>query len=145
MIAFRNELWFCSNFYPCQVEFENITYPSSEHAFQAAKTLDLKIRKQIRDLEKAGDTKKMGHTIKLREDWEEVKVDVMKKILINKFKKDSELWLKLKATGTKTLVEYNEWHDNFFGSCTCVKCGNKGKNVLGMLLMDIRDRSETKI
>jgi hypothetical protein len=35
---------FLSNFYICDVEFEGIMYPSSEAAYQAAKTMDLKER-----------------------------------------------------------------------------------------------------
>ena len=42
-------------------------------------------------------------------------------------------------TGDAILIEGNFWHDNFFGSCTCPKCGNKGQNNLGKLLMQIRD------
>lgn len=139
MIAFRNELWFCSNFYPCEIEYEGIVYPSSEHAYQAAKTLDKDLRLLIKDLEKPGQTKKLGKKIVLRENWDTIKVDIMKDILNIKFK-NPELLQKLKATGTKTLTEQNEWHDNFWGVCTCLKCPKMGRNMLGLLLMDIRDK-----
>lgn len=38
--SFTGRYGFLSNFYPCKVEFEGAVYPSVEHAFQAAKTLD---------------------------------------------------------------------------------------------------------
>ena len=37
---FQGEYRFLSNFWPAQVVFEGVTYPTSEHAYQAAKTLD---------------------------------------------------------------------------------------------------------
>jgi hypothetical protein len=37
------------------------------------------------------------------------------------------------------LIEGNWWHDNFYGSCTCNKCVNKGENNLGKILMKIRE------
>ena len=37
---FKNEHEFLSNFYPSPITIEDITYPTVEHAFQAAKTLD---------------------------------------------------------------------------------------------------------
>ena len=38
--AFRGPWGFLSNMYPSVVGFEGALYPSAEHAFQAAKTLD---------------------------------------------------------------------------------------------------------
>jgi predicted NAD-dependent protein-ADP-ribosyltransferase YbiA (DUF1768 family) len=44
----------------------------------------------------------------------------------------------LLSTGDMELTEGNWWHDNFYGSCSCVKCGGKGQNNLGKILMDVR-------
>jgi hypothetical protein len=41
-------------------------------------------------------------------------------------------------TRWEQLVEGNYWHDNVWGSCTCAKCGNRGDNRLGVMLMQIR-------
>ena len=38
--SFGGEYSFLSNFHKCKVEFEGMTYPSVEHAFQAAKNPD---------------------------------------------------------------------------------------------------------
>src|SRR3954468_6821071 len=45
--SFQGEYRFLSNFWPAGVEFEGITYPTAEHAYQAAKTLDVALRKRI--------------------------------------------------------------------------------------------------
>ena len=37
--SFKGKYEFLSNFYGCMVEFEGISFPSAEHAFQAAKVL----------------------------------------------------------------------------------------------------------
>ena len=37
--SFHDEYRFLSNFWPVLIDYEGIVYPTSEHAFQAAKTL----------------------------------------------------------------------------------------------------------
>jgi len=45
---FRFEYKFLSNFFETPIEFENEIYPTVEHAFQAAKTLNLNERIKTR-------------------------------------------------------------------------------------------------
>lgn len=130
---FHGDNFFLSNFYPYPVEFEGLTYPSNEHAYQAAKTLDLDKRKEFTNPNvSAGQSKKMGRTVKLREDWDSVKLGVMKQLLVRKFS-DKELRKKLNDTGDCELVEGNYWNDTYWGVCKGV-----GENHLGKLLMEIR-------
>jgi len=49
ILGFSGDYRWLSNFYPVDIEFESEHYPSVEHAYQAAKTLDLKQRKQFQD------------------------------------------------------------------------------------------------
>jgi predicted NAD-dependent protein-ADP-ribosyltransferase YbiA (DUF1768 family) len=50
-----------------------------------------------------------------------------------------EFRVKLLATGDEELMEGNTWHDNTWGNCVCAKCQNTpGRNMLGMLLMELR-------
>jgi len=126
---------FLSNFYLHQMTFENILYPSSEHAYQAAKTLDVSLRLGIANLPSPGKAKKAGKNLELREDWEDVKVDIMREILNIKFQ-DPELQTKLLDTGYHELVEGNTWGDTFWGVC-----GGEGQNWLGKLLMKIRQNT----
>src|SRR6185369_8674281 len=40
ILEFQGDNRFLSNFFPAEVIYEGITYPTAEHAYQAAKTLD---------------------------------------------------------------------------------------------------------
>lgn len=127
---------FLSNFYPCIVTFEGIVYPTSEHAFQAAKVLDQATRRRIALAKTPAEAKRMGRAAKLRPDWESVKISIMRQILQEKFK-DPDLRRRLQETGSEQLVEGNTWRDTFWG-----QVDGKGKNWLGKLLMEIRDAKD---
>jgi ribA/ribD-fused uncharacterized protein len=137
---FTGEYRWLSNFWPCCVVFDGITYPSVEHAYQAAKTVDTIERCKIAIAPTPGDAKRFGKKITLREDWDEVKLDIMSDLLEQKFS-NSELKRKLLHTKWIMLVELNHWHDNFWGSCDCNKCVQASipsENNLGKLLMKLR-------
>lgn len=129
---FRGKYWFLSNFYESPIEDENITYPTVEHYFQAQKTLNREEKLKITKATKPAKAKKMGRQVKLRKDWEDIKLQVMEKALRLKFQ-DSTLRKKLIATGDEELVEGNPWGDRYWGVCN-----GSGKNKLGKLLMKIR-------
>ncbi len=138
IVEFDGENEFLSNFYPSPILHEGIVYPTNEHFFQAMKTLDSAERKAIANAETPGMAKRMGRTVKLRSDWEQIKVDVMRTGLMLKFS-DTKLAQKLIDTGDEELVEGNWWHDNTWGNCHCPKCSRLGgRNLLGMLLMEVR-------
>lgn len=134
--SFSGDYRFLSNFYPCDVEYEGIIYKSTEAAYQAAKTLDGHERIFISQLT-PGKAKKFGSKLALRKGWDDMKIGVMMELLQKKFR-DPNLLRKLLLTRGQELIEGNTWHDNFWGSCTCKGCGNKGQNILGRLLMEVR-------
>lgn len=129
---------FLSNFYPVEIEYEGITYPSVEHAFQAAKTLNAEFRKQflLQDIS-AGDAKRMGQKLELRKDWENVKIEVMRHLVRKKFTENEALKHKLLGTGDETLSKGNYWQDTFWGVDLSVRPA-KGQNHLGKILMEVR-------
>lgn len=129
---FQNQYRFLSNFYPCTIMYEGIEYPTTEHAYQAAKTLDVERRMYISQLQTPGETKRAGKNVMLRRDWDEVKLQVMYDICKLKFSKPNFIE-KLKSTGNQELVEGNKWNDTFWG-----RCNGKGQNNLGKILMRIR-------
>ena len=135
---FDGKYAFLSNYYPCAVFYEGIAYPSVEHAFQAAKTLDMTQRYEIANMKTPGAAKRAGRNLDLRSDWEKVKTQVMEDCLREKFR-DPELLASLLGTGDHFLIEGTTWHDRCWGICTCEKCGGNGENRLGKLLMKIRD------
>lgn len=130
--SFEGEYAFLSNFHPAVVIYEDIQFPSVEHAYQAAKTNDLTERLRICQLPTAGQAKRMGGKVKLHPDWSKRKIGVMNDLLEQKFK-HPELRAKLMATDGHDLVEGNYWGDIFWGIYN-----GKGKNHLGRLLMSIR-------
>ena len=132
---FIDEYEFLSNFYPSPIyDDAGKEYPTVEHYFQAMKTLDSKKRELIRLAESPGKAKRIGRLVQFREDWEDRKLDIMEKALIQKFQ-IPELREKLLATGDEELVEGNFWNDTYWGVCK-----ENGENHLGKLLMSIREK-----
>ena len=137
---FDGEYEFLSNFYTTEVEYQGDKYPSSEHAFQAAKTDCDVERYEIKIASTAGKAKRLGRAATLRKSWESEKIAVMAEVLEDKFSEGSKLADRLLATGDAQLIEGNYWHDNFWGDCTCGRCKSiKGENWLGKLLMKRRE------
>ena len=129
---FRDQYRFLSNFQRCPIVHDGIFYPSAEHAYVAAKTLDLDERIEISLLPGPGKAKAYGKIMKVRPDWNEVKFDLMKEIIRKKFH-NSELKEMLLATGNEELVEVNTWGDTVWGVCN-----GTGLNWLGKILMEVR-------
>ena len=132
--SFSGKYFFLSNFYPCQVEFEEVIYPSSEHAYMAAKTTDVAIRQTILDIETPGKVKRFGGTIQLRSNWNDLRLHFMGLIVKAKFS-NSDLMEMLDETKGFELIEGNTWGDKFWGQSPV----GVGKNELGKILMSIRD------
>jgi len=134
--SFTGDYRFLSNFYKWAVVFEGIIYPSVECAFQAAKTTDVDLRIDFVEMTSA-QAKHAGRRLKLRADWEQVKLGIMEQLLVSKFYA-KPMCQKLMATGNQQLVEGNDWRDTYWGVCDGV-----GENHLGLLLMKVRDQLRT--
>jgi ribA/ribD-fused uncharacterized protein len=132
--SFRDEYFFLSNFYPVEIKLDGIVYLNAETAFQAQKTLDVEERRKFSMLKNPVQAKRLGHKVKLRDDWEEVKLDIMTEVVSQKFLQHPHLIEMLLQTGDEELVEGNKWGDRFWGVCK-----GKGENHLGKILMKIRD------
>ena len=133
---FQGKYRFLSNFYMAEVVYEGITYPSSEHAFQAAKSLSETERKFISKLKTPGKAKRAGKKVNLRPNWELIKDQVMKDIVRDKFTRHKRLRTALLETGTTKLIEGNTWGDLYWGANLST---GVGRNQLGRILMQIRD------
>jgi len=136
---FQGRYRFLSNFYllPEPLEWEGILYPTTEHAFQAAKSTDPAVRRVIAAAEKDGKpspaiAKKLGRGVALRPGWEEMKIPIMEELLCLKFAHPA-LGRLLLETGDAFLIEGNTWGDTFWG----VSRGS-GRNELGKALMRVR-------
>lgn len=131
---FANEYAFLSNFYPAAVAYEGISFPTVEHAYQAAKSLDQHDRAWIANLTSPGAAKRYGRTVPLRPDWDEIKLTIMTQLVLQKFTRHAALGTQLRATGDRQLIEGNTWNDTTWGVCQ-----GQGQNWLGIILMAVRD------
>jgi ribA/ribD-fused uncharacterized protein len=113
------------------VGFEGAVYPTVEHAFAAAKSLDPLEREQIRLAPRPGEAKRLGRQVALRPGWDDLRVEVMRELLARKFAVGSKLAEWLLATEDAALVEGNTWGDRFLGVCR-----GQGRNQLGRLLVE---------
>jgi hypothetical protein len=130
---FINEFYFLSNFYPSTIVINGKSYSSVEHAYQASKTLVASEQDVIRNAKSPGIAKKLGKSVQLRNDWNDVKLDLMREFIKKKFE-NPFLRPLLLATEDVELIEVNFWNDCFWGVCR-----GKGENWLGKILMEERD------
>ena len=138
---FRGEHFFLSNFYPASTPYRGRMFTTSEHAYAAAKTADRDAIEAICAAQDPAEAKQLGRTAPLVDDWNTRRFVVMDEILTAKFTHNLELADKLVATLGTELVEGNDWHDQTWGSCSCVEHQHiPGANALGVVLMAVRMR-----
>lgn len=145
--GFFGEHRYLSNFWYASVIYDGILYPSVEHAYQAAKTLDETERfyvlyntvaledgtDRIGSVTTPGQAKRKGSKVTMRPDWDKVKYDIMRNLVFQKFRGADDLAEALLETGDAYLEETNHWNDKYWGVCDGV-----GKNCLGKILMEVR-------
>ncbi len=132
--SFRGEYSFLSNFQILEKKLHGFT--TTEHFYQAMKTKDLITRELVKQHPSKG-LKAFSRTYELREDWDDIKLDVMLYALRFKFSDHNPvLKQNLINTGNLYIQEGNYWNDKFWG--VCLKT-NTGENNLGILLMQIRN------
>lgn len=127
---FKGKYGFLSNF------FHYDGRVTAEHLFQSMKSLDPQWQLAILDADSPTEAKLLGKECPLRENWEKIKDDVMWWVLQSKFRKGSDCRKWLLETGEAELIEGN-WHgDSYWGYDYKSQAG---LNVLGQLLMELRD------
>jgi ribA/ribD-fused uncharacterized protein len=111
------------------------TFPSSENAFQASKCKNKEDIEQFAKIS-ALQSFRVGRSVDLRDDWDSIKIKIMKKICMDKFTQFDELKKILLETNDTYLIEHTPvknrdkyWADDNDGS---------GANNLGKCLMDVR-------
>lgn len=130
--GFTGQFRFLSNFYPSVVRVCGIDFPTVEHAYQALKSVNEADWRWMATLPTPGAAKRAGRSLTLRENWDSLKLPVMRLLLRQKFK-IPELQAALLLTHSFYLEETNTWGDTFWGVCNGV-----GQNHLGKLLMEVR-------
>lgn len=125
-----------SNFAPYPIKLKKKIWNTSEHYFQAQKFAGTDQEEKIRKASSPMKAAEMGRNrrVKIRQNWDHIKENVMYDALKAKFTQYEELKSLLLSTNDKILVEHTEndeyWGDGGDGS---------GKNRLGKLLMKLRE------
>lgn len=161
-IEFKNEKRFLSNMFPTEIVFTqeqidrypfeipfefdvtDLTYASSEHLYQAMKSRDIGWHRFLLSLTpektKTNARRKLKtlvangkDTFIQRDDFHNIKYDVMKLIVFMKFDQNKDLRKKLIAI-TGHIEERNCWGDRYWGTVDGI-----GSNNLGKILMEVRD------
>lgn len=134
-----------SNLYRCSVVFEGTVFPTSEHAYQAGKARKEAVREWLLSAPSPALVAMAAHglyTWDIAPNWSKTKFDRMRGVLYAKFTQHPELRELLLSTGDKRLVEVatvdNEVN-RLWG-----EVNGKGKNMLGVLLMELRDKLRTE-
>ena len=126
-----------SNFAPYPIRLDKKLWPTSEHYFQAQKFQDAACREEIRKVKSPMEAARMGRSRKksLRNDWESVKDQIMRKAVLSKFTQHDDLQEVLLSTGDAKLVEHTT-NDSYWGDGG----DGSGKNMLGRILMEVREK-----
>lgn len=131
--GFFGEYRWLSNFHDCPIIYDGLDYTNSEAAYQAAKTDDMFTKQRFQKMN-GTESKKASKDLKVGREWHDIKKKIMYDVLRDKFTRNEDLKQKLLLTGSKYLEETNYWNDTYWG----VYMG-KGKNMLGELLMRVRN------
>jgi len=136
-----------SNLYRREFVFESDTYPTAEHAYQAGKARKLAVKAWLMSAPSPALLAMAAHGLyywDVAPNWSTTKFDRMKRILRAKFGTHEDLKELLLSTGNRRLVE-TATVDNAVNRLWG-EVNGQGKNMLGLLLMEVRDelRAEVK-
>jgi len=124
-----------SNFTRRPFTLDGEQWPTVEHYFQAQKNLeDDEFQRAIRDTNDPAVAKRLGRRVQLRDDWDDIKYDVMAQAVRAKFEQNSGLRDLLVSTGDRAIHE--DRADPWWGGGPNYP---DGRDWLGQILMELRD------
>ncbi|BCB74544.1 hypothetical protein GCM10022251_81170 [Phytohabitans flavus] len=130
------EFYVFNNFSAHAIEFRGKLYPTSEHAYQAAKCTDPAGQEEIRNARSPIEAKLLANeTYEAAKDpdWGRKKVAVLEEILRAKLAQHPEAQEALRKSGHEEIIEDSPT-DYFWGE----GADGSGQNMLGKLWMRIR-------
>lgn len=129
-----------SNFSAHSVRIDGLVYPTVEHAFHSQKFTNPKLREKLRQAESPLAAWQMARKYKdeRRDDWDVVKLQILKDLIREKVSQHIEVRNALLATGEDLIIEQNP-NDDFWGS----GADGEGLNNMGKILMEIRSELES--
>ena len=131
-----------SNFSAHGVQLKGKWWPTSEHYFQAQKFAGTEHEELVRLAKSPKQAAEMGRdrSRPLRADWEQVKDDVMREAVRQKFLAHVDIQELLLATGDEELIEQTT--NDYYCGCGTNKTG---KNMLGKILMEVREEIRARL
>ena len=140
---YPREFFVFDNFSSFRVLVDGVLYCTVEHAYQAAKFLKSApdIAKQITDCYSAHEAQKIAYANKDKqcENWDEIKLDVMERLLRLKLEQNPYVKKKLLQTENLLICEDSP-KDSFWG----IGPNRNGRNELGKLWMKLREELKAK-
>lgn len=137
------EYYVFDNFSSFQVEYKGKIYPTSEHAYQSSIFIntDKELAERIRNAKSAHEAFKLAEANKNKREknWDDIKLKVMKEILICKVNQHEYVMKKLLQSEDREIVE-DSWRDSYWGWGE----DRKGENMLGKLWMEVRQEIRNK-
>jgi ribA/ribD-fused uncharacterized protein len=128
-----------SNLFRREIVFEDRVYPTAEHAYQAGKARKKDVREWILSAPTPALVAMAAHglyTWDIAADWSQLKYERMRQVLRAKFTQHEDLRELLLSTGIARLVETGKVAN--LVNCTWGEVNGRGKNMLGVLLMELR-------
>lgn len=129
-----------SNLYPRTIVFEARQFPTAEHAYQAGKARKTAVREWILSAPSPALVAMAAHglyTWDIVSDRSKIKFDRMRDVLLAKFTQHDDLRQVLLSTGDARLVEAARVANGV--NRTWGEVNGKGLNMLGVLLMELRE------
>lgn len=129
-----------SNLYRRSIIFEGVEYPTAEHAYQAGKPRKPEVRDWILAAPSPSLVAMAAHglyTWDIVPGWSKIKFDRMRGVLSAKFTQHEDLRMLLIST-QNALIQETPRTDTSVNRTWGIVNG-KGKNMLGILLMELRD------
>ena len=139
---YEQEFYPFSNFSSFKLNWKGYDWMTSEHAYHSEKFIDYpEIIEQLKQSRSAHEAMKIAYDNKnkYRKDWDEIKINVMKNILLAKVEQHPYVKKKLLESGDKELIE-NSWRDNYWGWGP----NKDGSNFLGKIWMELREEIKNK-
>ncbi len=138
---YENEFYVFSNYSSFTIEWKGSLYPTSEHVYHSEKFNDENLKEQVRLARSAHDSQKFAqaNVDKYRKDWNQIRIGIMKDILLVKVEQHPYVKKKLLESENKELIE-DSWRDSFWGWGP----NKDGENRLGKLWMEIRNDFRNK-
>jgi ribA/ribD-fused uncharacterized protein len=138
----KDEFGCFSNFAAYPIKLKGKVWPTSEHYFQAQKFSGTEHEEAVRQAKSPRIAAQMGRdrSRPLPKDWESRKDDIMREAVRAKFEQHDDLREILLATENASIVEHTE-NDSYWGDGG----DGSGKNMLGRILMEVREELRKKV